>query len=347
MKDLEKYIISEDKVILDALKALNSLHSKAMTLFVVNQNKEMIGTITDGDIRRALTSGISLDAPISKAMHREFSYVSHSSEVSKLRALREKNIILIPLIDEEKRIIDIIDLSKQTSYLPIDAVLMAGGKGERLRPLTLTTPKPLLKMGAKAIIDTNIDSLINFGVRHISVTVNYLKEQLMEHYKEPVTNGVKVQCVEEEQFFGTIGALKLVKEFHNDTILVMNSDLLTNIDYEDFYLHFQEHDAMMSAAAIPYTISIPYGIFDLEGRNIKSVSEKPVYNLYANAGIYLLKKEALNYIPDNKMFNATDLIDTLAAAEQTVIRYPLSGLWIDIGTPEEYRKALELIKHIS
>lgn len=346
MKNLERYIISEDKVILDALKALNSLHSEAMTLFVVNQNKEMVGTITDGDIRRALTSEISLDAPISKAMHRGFFYVSHNSEVSKLKMLREKNIVLIPLLDAEKRIIDIIDLAKQTSSLPIDAVLMAGGKGERLRPLTLTTPKPLLKMGSKAIIDTNIDSLINFGVRHISVTVNYLKEQLIDHYEKPVTNGIKVQCVEEEQFFGTIGALKLVKEFHNDTILVMNSDLLTNIDYEDFYLHFQEHNAMMSAAAIPYTISVPYGIFDLEGRNIKGVSEKPVYNLYANAGIYLLKKEALNFIPDNKMFNATDLIDTLAATGQTVIRYPLSGLWIDIGTPEEYRKAQEIIKHL-
>lgn len=347
MKDLEKYIISEDKVILDALKALNSLHSKAMTLFVVNKDNEMVGTITDGDIRRALTSGISLEAPIPEAMNRKFSYVSHNSEVSKLKEFRGKNIVLIPLLDAEKRIIDIIDLAKQTSKLPIDAVLMAGGKGERLRPLTLTTPKPLLKMGSKAIIDTNIDSLISFGVRHISVTVNYLKEQLIEHYREPVTNGVKVQCVEEEQFFGTIGALKLVKKFHNDTILVMNSDLLTNIDFEDFYLHFQEHDAMMSAAAIPYTISVPYGIFDLEGRNIKGVSEKPVYNLYANAGIYLLKKKALDYIPDKKMFNATDLITSLASAGQTVIRYPLSGLWIDIGTPDEYRKAQELVKHLN
>lgn len=343
----EKYIIREDKAILEALKALNCLHSEAMTLFVTNADNEMAGTITDGDIRRALTSGLSLESPISLAMHRQYSFVSSRSEVGKLKELREKNIILIPLLDAKKRILDIIDLSKQTSHLPIDAVLMAGGKGERLRPLTLTTPKPLLKMGSKAIIDTNIESLISYGVNHISVTVNYLKEQLIEHYSKPVAHAVKVRCVEEEEFFGTIGALKLVKEFHNDTILVMNSDLLTNIDYEDFYLHFQEHDAMMSAAAVPYTVSIPYGIFDLDGRNIKGVSEKPVYNLYANAGIYLLKKEALDYIPDNKVFNATDLIDTLAAAGQTVIRYPLSGLWIDIGTPEEYRKAQELIRHLN
>lgn len=346
MNDIEKYIINEDRIVLDALRALNSLHSEAMTLFVVNNDKEMVGTITDGDIRRALTSGISIEAPISKAMHREFSYVNSKTEVSKLKKLRERSIVLVPCLDTQKSIIEIIDLTKNISNLPIDAVLMAGGKGERLRPLTLTTPKPLLKMGTKAIIDTNIDALINYGVRHISVTVNYLKEQLIDHYKTPLTNGVQVQCVEEEQFFGTIGALKLVKEFHNDTILVMNSDLLTNIDYEDFYLHFQEHDAMMSAAAIPYTVSIPYGIFDLDGRNIKGVSEKPVYNLYANAGIYLLKKEALDYIPEKKMFNATDLIDALVAAGQTVIRYPLSGLWIDIGTPDEYKKAKEIVRHL-
>lgn len=150
----------------------------------------------------------------------------------------------------------------------------------------------------------------------------------------------------EKQFFGTIGALKLVKEFHNENILVMNSDLLTDVDYEDFYLHFKEHDAMMSAAAVPYTISVPYGIFNLDGRNIKGVAEKPVYNLYANAGIYLIKKDALRYIPDEKMFNATDLIEALVSDNQRVIRYPLTGLWIDIGTPEEYRKAQELIKHI-
>ena len=215
-----------------------------------------------------------------------------------------------------------IDLSICKSALPVDAVLMAGGKGERLRPLTLETPKPLLKIGDKAIIDRNIDNLIEYGIRHISVTVNYLKEQLINHYEKPKPSGVKVDCVAEKQFFGTIGALKLVKEFHNDTILVMNSDLLTDIDFED------------------------YGIFELEGRKIKSVSEKPVYNLYANAGIYLLKKETLNYIPDKKIFNATDLIDILAANNQTVVRYPLSGLWIDIGTPEEYHKAQELIKHL-
>lgn len=341
-----QYCIRKDQTIKDALIQLNQVHSVAMTLFVIDNNECMVGTITDGDIRRALISGCQLDSSIQDAMCNLFSFISNRQDIKNLRHLRMKNISLIPLLDNDAHILDVIDLTKSKSALPVDAVLMAGGKGERLRPLTMNTPKPLLKIGDKAIIDRNIERLIEYGIKNISVTVNYLKEQLIEHYSQPLANDIKVECVSEEKFFGTIGALKLVKEFHNDTILVMNSDLLTDIDYEDFFLHFQQHEAMMSAAAVPYTISVPYGIFDLEGRNIKGVLEKPVYNYYANAGIYLIRKEALKYIPEGEVFNATDLIDALAVDGQKVIRYPLTGLWIDIGTPEEYRKAQDLIKHI-
>lgn len=346
MKDFTQYTILSGSPIKDALIQLNQVHSLSMTLFVVDKENKLLGTLTDGDIRRGLIGDCGLTSQINEVMHRDYKYITDKDDVRELKDLRERNISLVPRIDEHKHLLEVVDLTKRRTKLPIDAVLMAGGKGERLRPLTLNCPKPLLKMGSKAIIDRNIDELAANGIKHISVTVNYLKEQLIEHYAKPIEAGIKVECVAEKEFYGTIGALTLVKEFHNDTILVMNSDLLTDIDYEDFFLHFQEHDAIMSAAAIPYTISIPYGIFELDGRNIKGVAEKPVYNLYANAGIYLLKKEALKYIPKNKVFNATDLIDTLAANGQKVIRYPLTGLWIDIGTPEEYRKAQELIKHL-
>ncbi len=342
----DRYIILQTASIIDALKRLNELHSVSMTLFVIDQNNRMVGSLTDGDVRRALINGISPQTNVQNVMHKDYQFISHKEDLERLRNLRRKGISLIPLLDSERYIEDIIDLTEYRSALPVDAVLMAGGKGERLRPLTLDTPKPLLKMGDRAIIDRNVDRLKDFGVKNIYVTVNYLKEKLIEHYALPKDNGIKIECVPEKQFFGTIGALKLIKEFHNDTILVMNSDLLTDIDYEDFYLHFKEHEAMMSAAAVPYTISVPYGIFDLEGRDIKGVSEKPVYNYYANAGIYLIKKDALKYIPEGEVFNATDLIETLVVDGQKVIRYPLTGLWIDIGTPEEYRKAQDLIKHL-
>jgi NDP-sugar pyrophosphorylase family protein len=236
-------------------------------------------------------------------------------------------------------------LEECITKLPIDAVLMAGGKGERLRPLTEKTPKPLLKVGDKAIIDHNIDRLINYGVEHISVTVNYLKEQIEDHFAIP-RKGIQVQTVREPKFLGTIGSIKFVTEFYNDTVLVMNSDLFTNINYEDFYLHFKEHDSEMSVAAVPYTVSVPYGIFDLEGRDIQGLIEKPTYNYYANAGIYLIKKNALEEIPEGTFFNATDLIEKLIAEGKKVIRFPLNGTWIDIGNPQEYQKANELVKHM-
>lgn len=344
--DMEHFIIRQSAPIREALNMLNAVHSQSMTLFVLDDDDHMVGSLTDGDIRRALITGANVDDKVLKAMHSGFSYLKSREDVNLIKRCREQNIFLIPLLDSDMRIVDVIDLKAQKSALPLDAVLMAGGKGERLRPLTLTTPKPLLKVGDKAIIDRNIDSLIDYGVRNISVTVNYLKQQLIDHYSAPRALDVRVKCVEEEKFFGTIGSLRLIKKFDNDTILVMNSDLLTDIDYEDFYLHFRDNDAMMSAAAIPYTISIPYGIFNLEGNHIKGVSEKPVYNLYANAGIYLLKREALRYIPENEVFNATDLIEVLAKSGETVIRYPLSGLWIDIGNPQEFAKAQDLVRHL-
>lgn len=345
--DNHKYIISDSASIIEALRQLNDLNSLSMTLFVINKNDVMVGTLTDGDVRRALIKGIKPDSEVKEIMHRDFKSISDVNDIKCLRDLRSKGISLVPIIDRSHHICDVIDLTKSKSALPVDAVLMAGGKGERLRPLTIETPKPLLKMGNKAIIDRNVDRLIDYGIKNISVTVNYLKNKLIEHYALPKENGIKVNCVSEEKFFGTIGALKLVKNFHNDTILVMNSDLLTDIDFEDFYLHFKEHNAMMSAAAIPYTISVPYGIFNLNGRNINGVAEKPVFNLYANAGIYLIKREVVNYIPEGQVFNATDLIEDLVSVGQKVIRYPLTGLWIDIGTPEEYRKAQELVKHLT
>ncbi len=344
MKD--RYIIIQTASIIDALKRLNELHSVSMTLFVIDNDNRMVGTLTDGDVRRALINGISPNTSVQDVMHKEYKFISHKEDLESLRNLRRNGISLVPVIDFDRHIEEIIDLTEYKSALPVDAVLMAGGKGERLRPLTLDTPKPLLKMGDKAIIDRNVDRLIDFGVKHIYVTVNYLKEKLIDHYAVQKDNGITIECVSEKQFFGTIGALKLIKEFHNDAILVMNSDLLTDIDFEDFYLHFIEHDAMMSAAAVPYTISVPYGIFNLEGRNIKGVAEKPVYNLYANAGIYLIKKDVLNYIPSDMVFNATDLIETLVLNKKKIIRYPLTGLWIDIGNPDEYKKAQELVKHL-
>lgn len=343
----EDYYISEQSTILDALKALDGASHDSQTLFVINSEQKMVGTLTDGDIRRGLISGFSLNDHISSVMHTSFKFVREGDDVAQvLKRFRESQIYFVPVLDADNHILRVCNLIKYRNFLPVDAVLMAGGKGERLRPLTEKTPKPLLPVGGKAIIDHNIDRLISFGVKHINVTVNYLGEQLEEHFKEP-RNEIQIETVREPKFLGTIGSIKFVKGFYNDTVLVMNSDIFTDLNFEDFYLHFKEHDADMSVAAVPYSVSIPYGILDIkERRNIKGLLEKPTYDYYANAGIYLIKKSALDLIPEDTFFNSTDLIEALIAQGQKVIRFPLNGTWIDIGNPQEYKRANDLVKHM-
>ena len=344
---MKHHIVNQGITLLEALSRINSLAPDPLVLFVVDDEQRMVGTLTDGDSRRALINGASLNDRAEKVMLRHFRYMrlADVANAQEIRHQKEMQMKLVPILDEDRHIVDVINLHKYKTRLPVDAVLMAGGKGERLRPLTENTPKPLLKVGDKCIIDHNVDRLISYGVSHISVTVNYLKEQIEEHYQKP-RNGVQVQTVREPKYLGTIGSVKFVPSFHNDMVLVMNSDLFTNIDYEDFFLHFQQHDAEMSVAAVPYNISIPYGILDLEGREIKGLLEKPQYNHYANAGIYLIKRKALEEIPYDEFFNATDLVEKLIAEGKRVIRYPLNGTWIDIGNPQEYQKAKDLVKHL-
>ena len=342
-----QHTINQGETLLSALSMINEIKDEPLVLFVTDDANHMVGTLTDGDARRALVAGKQLTVLASDVMHRDFNFIREGEGdiVRNIHEQRAMQMKLVPLLDKNNHIVDIINLGEYITRLPVDAVLMAGGKGERLRPLTEKMPKPLLRVGDKAIIDHNIDRLISYGVQHISVTVNYMKEQLEEHYALP-HNGVQVQCVREPKFLGTIGSIKFVERFYNDTVLVMNSDIFTDINYEDFYLHFIEHDAEMSVAALPYTFSVPYGIFDLDGRNIQGLIEKPTYNYYANAGIYLIKHRALDEIPEDTFFHATDLIKKLIAEGKKVVRFPLNGTWIDIGNPQEYQKANELVKHL-
>lgn len=339
--------VVQSDTILTALGKLDKLSGSTLVLFVLNNTEQVVGTLTDGDIRRALVRGLQLNTEVQYVMKKDFSYLSDEEQdhTSKIKHFRAKNITVLPLLDPNKHLVKIYNLKELRSLLPIDAVLMAGGKGERLRPLTEKIPKPLLPIGDKAIIDHNVDRLLSYGVTRISVTVNYLKEQLEKHYSQP-RNGIKINCYREPKFLGTIGSIKFIEKFYNDTILIMNSDLFTNIDYEDFFFHFQMYNADMSVAAVPYNVSIPYGILDLAGRNIKGLLEKPQYNYYANAGIYLIKRQVLDEIPENTFFNATDLIEKLIEENKRVIRYPLNGTWIDIGNPQEYQKAKDLIRHL-
>ena len=346
MFDLQGYMISADMTVREALVALNKVSGEVQALFVTDGEGHMVGSLSDGDIRRGIIAGAGLEDKVDSVMHRDFSFLYEwDYDVAHLKALRERRILSVPILDSTKHIVDAVNLLDRKSQIPVDAILMAGGRGERLRPLTDTIPKPLLPVGDKTIIDHNVDRLISYGVRHINVTVNYLADMLEEHFSQP-RGGVNVRTFRETDYMGTIASVRLVEPLYSDTVLVMNSDVFTNIDFEDFYLHFCQNDAEMSVAAIPYNVSIPFGVLDLDGRNVKGILEKPKFNYYANAGIYLVRRRALDEIPQGTFFHATDLMEKLIAQGKKVIRYPLNGTWIDIGTPQEYQKAQDLIKHM-
>ena len=222
----------------------------------------------------------------------------------------ELQISLIPIIDDEGKVLRVIDLSKEKSFLPIDVVIMAGGKGTRLRPLTLTTPKPLLKVAGKPIIEYNVDRLNDFGVYNLTISIKYLGQQLIDYFQDGADKDMNISYVEEDEPLGTIGALGLIEAFHNPYILVMNSDLLTNVNYEDLFEALLEKEGEMIVATTAYEVAIPYGVIETEGDRIVALKEKPTYTYYSNAGIYIFKKKHIGLIPKGDHFNATEDGDT-------------------------------------
>ncbi len=343
--NITDYIISANATITDALRQLNTLSGRSITLFVVDESSAMVGSLTDGDIRRSIIAGYTLGESVGSVMHTNFSALRGDKvDVNTIHACRERKITLLPHLNDDGSIRDIYDLSTLTSILPIDAVLMAGGKGERLRPLTNNTPKPLLMVGEKSIIDYNIDALLSNGISNINITVNYLADKIKGHITSEYPNHDEIRCIGEDKPLGTIGAVANITDFSNDTILVMNSDLLTNINYEEFYLHHINSGADMSVAVVPYQVSVPFAIFTYDDNNkINGLAEKPTYNYYANAGIYLIKREHLAKVTRGERMDATDLIEQLLSDNYLVEQFPINGRWIDIGSPDDYRTACALL----
>lgn len=347
--NMERHTISHTASLMEALRMLNALPGGAMTLFVVDGDGRVCGTLTDGDIRRALIGGSVLGSSVAEAALTEFRWVRQGDiDVERLSGYRNQGITLIPVLDAEGRLADIIDLSRQRTVLPLKAVLMAGGKGERLRPATLTTPKPLLEIEGKAIIDYNIEALAACGIDDITVSTRYLADKIDEHFSRPVA-GVRVRTVRESEPLGTIGAVALtdVAAAPGDT-LVMNSDLLTTISFEEMYLQHRRRHADLTIAVVPYQVSVPYAILTLDSDDdsaVRGIEEKPSYSYYANAGIYLFSNELLRTLMPGEHCDATDLIERAIRAGRRVTYYPIKGTWIDVGSPVDFRQAGELMRH--
>ena len=346
MIDYKKHLIGEKNTINNALKLLSEVGLDTI-LFAVNDKQELIGSITDGDVRRGLLKGLTLEDEIHEIIHLNPKFIRKETYLlDEVIELRDNNFKVIPIVNKNNKIVNILNFRLMNSYLPIDTVIMAGGLGSRLRPLTDSVPKPLLKIGDKAIIDYNIDRLRKFGVDDFWISVRYLGEQIEEHFENGKSRGIKIEYIHETIPLGTIGAVSQINNFQHDHVLVTNSDILTNLDYEDFFLDFIEKDADMSVVTIPFDIDIPYAVMETMENRILSFIEKPTYTYYSNGGIYLIKKSILKKIPKNKFFNSTDLMEALIKENLKIISYPMRQYWLDIGKHKDFAKAQKDIKHI-
>lgn len=343
-----KHLIKKSETIKAALKQLNELAADAI-LFVVDENHRLIGSMTDGDVRRGFLRGLTFDSKVEEFIQPNPKFlIKCKYSIEQVIDYRNQNFRIIPVVDDQRRIVNIVNFRFLKSYLPIDAVVMAGGRGVRLKPLTDVTPKSLLPVGTKSIIDHNVDRLISYGVDDFWMTLRYLGDQIERHFEKASAKNVSIRYVWEDAPLGTIGAVGNIndQEFNHETILLTNSDVLTNLDYEDFYLDFIKSGASLSVATVPYSVKIPYAVLETSNSHVLSFKEKPTYTYYSNAGIYLIKRDVLKLIPDG-FFNATDFMEMLLNKGHVVNSYPVRGYWLDIGNPEDYAKAQTDINHIN
>ncbi len=339
MRVFKDHLIINGSSVKQALELLNKLAPDSI-LFVVDHEDKLIGSLTDGDVRRGLLNNFTVASRIDEIIQPNPRFIRKGeNDIQKIITYRGELFRILPVVDENMRVVNVINFRTIKSYLPIDAVIMAGGRGQRLQPFTDTTPKPLLKVGDKPIMEHNIDRLASYGIDDFWVSVKYLGEQIEQYFGDGHQKNIKIEYVWETEPLGTIGAVSKITNFDHDYVLVTNSDLLATIDYEDFFLDFIRQEADFAVLTIPYKVSIPYAVLETKEGIVKSLIEKPIYTYYSNGGVYLMKKKMLQYIPKNSFFNSTDLMESLVNKNYKVISYPFSGYWLDVGKHEDFEKA--------
>ncbi len=346
MRNYRDHLIIIGAEIKQALTKLDKLASDAI-LFVVDEHDRLIGSLTDGDVRRGLLRGLGTADIVDDFIQSDPKFIEKGNySIDDIILFRKGHFKIIPVLDRSRKIINVLNFRLQQSYLPVDAVIMAGGKGTRLRPMTDSVPKPLLKVGDKTIIDHNIDRLRRFGVDDLWLSVAYLGEQLEDHFKDGSDKNININYVWEDKPLGTIGAVSKILDFQHDYVLITNSDILTNLNYEDFFIDFIEKNADMSVVTIPYSVEVPYAVVETSNNHIISFKEKPTFTYFSNGGIYLVKKEVLKYIPKESFYNSTDLMEALIADKKKLISFPMRQYWLDIGKPADFQQAQNDIKHL-
>lgn len=322
-------------------------------LLIVDSERRLLGTITDGDVRRAILANMDLGQTVSVLLARKIgtrfatpvTAPMHQDHTAYLNLLKQHNILHLPLLDADRRVAGLVTMDSliPDQALPLQAVVMAGGKGSRLHPLTEDTPKPMLRVGERPVLEIIIGQLREAGIKQVTVTTHHHAEKIAQHFGDGKEFGIGVSYVTEDQPLGTIGGLGLL-EASKETTLVINGDILTQVDFRAMLAYHKEHQADLTVAVRRYDIKVPYGIIECEGPLVRGVSEKPKLGFFVNAGIYLLEPAVLRLIPTGRHFDMTDLIQRAVQEGQTVVSFPVREYWLDIGQREDYEQAQEEVK---
>ena len=340
MDKIQKLLLKPTSTVQTALEVIDKGAMKIA--LVVDDEKKLIGTLSDGDIRRALLGDATLESDIGDIYFKNptFANINDSKESIIQKALR-KQIYQIPIVDNDGKLVKIEELS---NLLKTDAkhnrvVLMAGGLGTRLRPLTQDTPKPLLKVGNKPILETIIENFAKYGFVNITISVNYKADMIKEYFGDGSTLGVNIDYIEESKRLGTAGALSLIKERPQEPFFVMNADLLTNVNFEHLLdFHLLEH-SVATMCVREYDYQVPYGVIETDGSLITSIKEKPVHKFFVNAGIYTLSPQVFEYIPKDEFYDMPTLFEDIIADNLKSVSFPIHEYWLDIGRMEEFEQA--------
>ena len=339
MKNIKKLKITIDATIKKALKVIEDGAIKIA--LVVDKKDKLIGTLSDGDIRRGFLKGLSISSSVKSLINKK-PLIGKKNDIKEklLNIAFSKKIHQIPIVDSKGKVTEILltyELKKDEIKLN-KVVIMAGGKGKRLRPLTKNTPKPMLKVGGKPILQTIIKRFSDCGFKDLIICVNYKSHIIENYFGNGDKFGVKIEYVKEKKRMGTAGALSLLKK-PDEPFFVINADVLTNLDFEKMLNFHQSHNSKATMCVKEYNIKLPYGEVKVNNEDIVSIEEKPKHKFFVNAGIYILSPKCIDLIP-NKFYDMPSLFKKMIEKKEKTISFPLGEYWLDIGKSSDYEKAI-------
>jgi len=341
MKNLNNILISPETTLLEAIQVIDK--AQTQVALIVNSKKQLLGSLTDGDIRRALIKKTKLSATVESYMFKAPVTANiDESNADILFSMKKNGINQIPILDHNDKVVDLKLLSE---YLkPVSRnnsiVIMAGGLGSRLKELTQNTPKPMLNVGDKPLLETIVCSFVNQGFQNIWLAVNYHSKKIENYFGNGKEFNANIRYLKEDKRLGTAGALSLLPETQESPIIVMNADLLTAIDYGEMIDAHITSSVNATMAVREFEYQIPYGVVHTEKEfEILGLEEKPIHRSLVNAGIYVLSPNVFKYVPESTFFDMTDLFTTLLRDNQKVSYYQVNGYWLDIGRHEDLYQA--------